>query len=355
MPVLSIDYSRGSATALLVNDDLSYKVSRLPLMSPNIFYANRPSKTQEFLRLLSELEEELDIKIQDKLLIYAATTTDLGVSVKNCRFCSKDEAFRSLYPIDFRYFSHLHVGSSAGVFFEDKNFAAVKKELFFDEKEETLKNYFENLNLYPYIEASSDRDIYEELYYLKEIARTNCPLIPQGNVMEPKTIIFSTTRTVDEERLLARFMLLALDSLCSFGFYNFKFDFSNFLGSSSALSFFENELFQKISMPKFISLGSVVNLADDLTCEIDSGTGTIEDFRVEKGELFTRPLTSGESVVLKVGSKRFGAFEKVVPGGVFGIVLDTRDKDKEKDYPLAQKKLFVKSWEDQLVSVSRAF
>lgn len=355
MPVLSIDYSRGSSTAILVEDDLTYKLSKTPSSIPHIFYANRPSREQEFLNLIKAFENDFSVGIGDKVLTYVSSTADLGINLKNYRFCLKNDAFKSLAGLDFMYFSHLHVGSNIGVFFEDKDYPAITRNLFFDEKEDTLRNYFENLNLYPYIQASSDVDIYEEVYYLREIALKNCKVDNSTFESEPKNLIFTTTRVLNEENLLSRFMFLCLESMCKPGFYNFKLDYSNFIGSCAALSFFEKDLFQKISLPKFVSLGCIVSIPDDVTCRISSDVGGEEVFKLSRNDIFTRPLPSTEAVKLEISSKKYGSFDKLAEGGVFGLIIDTRDKADNRSFALAQKKELIKKWENSLREASRGF
>jgi len=191
MPVLSIDYSRGAASALLVNDNFSYKIVRVPLMVPDIFYAHKPSKKEVFKNLMEVLQEVFKVSVDNKIKIYVTTLTDLDIHEKNIIFCNKSESFRSLSPIDFLYFGHLHVGGSMGVYNIEVSFKEVLKDLYFDESEDVVINYFKNLELYPFLKPDSDRDFYEEEAYLRFIARTRCKIENFETFANEKSVTFS--------------------------------------------------------------------------------------------------------------------------------------------------------------------
>jgi len=318
-------------------------------MVPDIFYAHKPSKKEVFKNLMEVLQEVFKVSVDNKIKIYVTTLTDLDIHEKNIIFCNKSESFRSLSPIDFLYFGHLHVGGSMGVYNIEVSFKEVLKDLYFDESEDVVINYFKNLELYPFLKPDSDRDFYEEEAYLRFIARTRCKIENFETFANEKSVTFSTTRGLDDERALCRFMLLCIDSLCSEGFYSFKLDQSNFLGASSPLCLLENTTFQRLEFPEFLTLGSVINIMDDLSCVISSSNGAKTQFSVKKGRVFTHPLSFSERITLSLKSKKYGSFEKELSGGVFGIVIDTREKSGTKTLSPDERKELIKSWEETLL------
>ena len=350
MPVLSIDYSRGAASALYLDDNFSFEIVRVPMNSPYISYGNKPSKRDIFLDLLSNIEKKIEIKLDKKVKIYVSSLYKYNLGLENVIFCDKSEAFSSLYPLDFLYFSHLHVGDNSGVYSGGVDYKLLLKEIFFDEKEETLMNYFENFNLYPFMLASSDRDVYEEVAYLKQIAKNHCRIYDKGGHGDIKSIIFSTTRELKDERSMSRFMLLCVESICRAGIYSFKLDYSNFLGSISALSFLEPKIFQKVEMPEFVELGTVITAEEDLTCSFSIEEGPRQEVKLARGSIFTLPLSSYQKVNISVNSKKYGIIDKVLNGGVFGVVLDTRNRNYLMPQTLEQKKELEKTWEDILLT-----
>ncbi len=354
MPVLSVDYSRGAATFLYVKDNLSYELIRLPSMMPDIFYAHKPSHKESFELMVADVIAQLKIKPSDKVKIYGSALKDLGIEGKNTKFCNKSDAFKSLYPLDFFYFSHLHVGSNVGIFQEEVNFSELLKELLFDEEEEVIRNYFENLSLYPYVQPSSDRDYYEEEAYLRIISKRHCVIEEKDLFVNQRPITFSTTRKFLAENDLCRFMLLCLDSLCHEGFYTFKLDPKDFIGAASALSYFDTKLFQSLELPDFEMLGSVLNIMDDVICTITTNRKAKQEVNVSRNEVFTLPLDEKESVEIDVVSHRHGTLKRKVYGGKFGLIIDTRDKNTLNNISVEKRKEIIKLWEVKLLEQIRS-
>lgn len=353
MPVLSIDYSQGNASALLINQDLTYKIARVPLMNHNIFFSHKPTPTEIFENLLKMLEGEFAISLNEQYEIYGSTYNHLRIQKSNVKFCDKDDAFKSLGPVEFLYFSHLHVGSNTGVFNIDVSYKELLKDLYFEEKETTIVNYFENLKLYPYLEPSSDRDFYEEESYLRFIAKNYCKIGSSSEpFLEQKSLVLSTTRSIDNEKALCRFMLLCVDSLCSEGYYTFKLDDRDFLGAVAALSLLSRPLYEKLELPEFALLGSVFNIYDDVSCIVLDTFGNKKEFQLGKDQIFTYPLSAVEKVKLTIKSKRYQVIEKEVMGGAFGIVIDTRRKGANhigETLTLEQRKEIISQWEQALL------
>lgn len=351
MPVLSLDYSSGSATAFLLNDDLRYKLAKVPVASPKINFFNKPNDEDVFLNVLASVEKELKVTLNQNTKIYVSSLFDLNFKYPNLVFLNKNDCFKSLFPMDFLYFSHLHVGDNRGVYSENVDYAKLLKDIFFDEKEETLENYFGNLQLYPYTNPSSDRDQYEEMAYLRQIAKSNCSVVSHtsGNFLETKGIICSTTRDLSSESAMCRFMLLCVDSICSDGFFYFRLDYGNFLGASSPISLVDSQAFQKIETPDFVPLGSLVSFNDDLDLSFESESGAKEELKLPRNQVFTLPVLSTDRVNLTFHSRKYGTLNKVLTGGAFGLVIDTRDKEDSNALNLEQKKNLVKSWEEILL------
>jgi len=349
MPVLSVDYSRGAATTLLIKDDFSYRILRIPLMSPDIYYAHQKSNSQIFENYLKLIEENFSIKLTPDTKLFVSTVKDFGIKHPPSTFCDKSEAFKSLSGIDFIYFGHLHVGSNQGVFSADVSYDEILQELHFDEGKQVIINYFENLALYPFIQPSSDRDFYEEEAYLKTIAKKKCQIVNTEPFEQSQKFIFSTTRSLDDELSLCRFMLLCSESLCTEGIYEYQLDQFDFVGASAALSLLDNKTFQRLEFPEFLTLGTVLNIQDNINCVITDPTSERVEFNLRKGEIFTYPLSDVNKVTLEIKSENHGPIVKELRGGVFGLVIDTREKTKSGLLNIDQRKRLIKSWEDSLL------
>lgn len=355
MPVLSIDHGKSHTTALLLNDDNTYKLAKISLSLPKINYGFRPSKEEYFRLLMKDIETRFKTKALGKYPVYVSHFQDLGVSIDGIKFCTKNDAFKSLYPLDFTYFGHLSVGSSTGIYQKDIDFNELVKELFFDEKPETIINYFENLNLYTYVEPDSDRDYYEEDTCLKFLVRKHCDYIKTNPLEEIRPVLFCTTKNLENESKLCRFMLLCVESVCTVGFYRFKLDFKNFIGTAAPISYFDNKKYQEIDVPEYFEMGSIVNIPDEISCSTLKDGEPFQQFKLSKNEIFTLPLTFQDKVDVVVKSKKYGELKKTLSGGAFGVVFDTREKSYDTVLPLEKRKVLMQEWEETLLIRLRGF
>lgn len=356
MPVLSIDYSRGSSTALLVNDDFSYRIAKFPMLTPRINFFGKFSNTEIFINLLSDIEERFKTQIYKKIPIYVSQFENNSINLEFVKFNLKSEAFKALNISDFVYFGHLNVGSKEGIYDRKLNFKEVAEELFFDEDAQTMANYFEDMNLYPFIQANSERDYYEEDTCLKFIVKNHCGFLKNSLSEDIKTVLFSTVRSLENEARLARFMLLCIESLGNNGFYDLKMDFRNFIGASAALAVFDNSIFEKVKIPSYFELGTLININDDIYCEFFVNGVKTQELDLKKNEIFSLPLHFSESVEVQITSGKFGKLKKTLNGGAFGIVLDTREKLKNvKTLSIDKRKLLMKKWEEELLERLKGF
>ena len=232
---------------------------------------------------------------------------------------------------------------------KDIDYKVLLKDILFDEDVEVVMNYFENLNLYPHTLPSSDRDRYEEEAYLKYVARKHCYIAPKEPFQDQRSILFSTTRMLGSDKEKVSFMFLCLESLCNEGWYSFKLDSSDFIGTVSAISYFDRELYEKIEFPDFVALGSVINIVDDISCVILGEGGKASEFKLKRNEIFTYPLPFEEEVKVSISSKKYGSIERSIRGGEFGVVIDTRDKLNERHGSMEKRKQVLKAWESTLL------
>lgn len=335
---------------MYVKDDYTYNFARLPIVIPDINYAHKPKQSEILSAVIQEAFSACGIANDQKPLLYVTMLKDQMVELEGVSVCDKTDSLRALSPLDFVYFSHLHAGTNQGILKEDIDFDKILQDIFLDEKKITLVNYFENLLLYPQIQPSSDRDFYEEKAYLKQIAQRAFAQPRDDAFSYQKPLLFCTTRSVDTQESLCRFMLLGMNVILAEGLYAFSLDPQNFMGPYSVLTYFNSDISSRVELPDFTALGSLVNINDSVVCSFRIEGSEPQSVKVEKDQIFTYPLAATDSVDVTITSSKYPTIEKKLFGGTFGVVIDTRDKTKQLNMTPAKKQEQVQKWESTLLA-----